>query len=121
MSKARRSAEQEGRVVIRDAEMPPLEFRETAAPLLGRCVVLLAMKRGRAPLPVSPALWKRLQHRGFPSNLDELGNLARRYLFLGDARMLLTELRFRPQNSHADSGVVKHPESRLQKRLGIEG
>jgi hypothetical protein len=66
--------------MIRDSERPPFEFRTTAAPLLGQCVALLAMKHGRAPL-----------------------------LFLGDARMLVAELRIRPQISIADSGAAEHP------------
>ncbi len=43
----------------------------------------------------APAL-KGLLRKGFPNDADELGNFARRYLFLGEARMLLGELRDRP-------------------------
>ena len=77
------------------------EWRNTIAPLLGDWVVLLAMKHRRAPLPVSPALWKGLLRKGFPNDLDELGVFARRYLFLGDARMLLAELKGRPGTTSA--------------------
>lgn len=59
-------------------------------------VALLAMKERRAPLPVSSALSKRLLRRGFTNNPLELGDFARRYLFLGDERMLLAELKRRP-------------------------
>jgi hypothetical protein len=79
-----------------DGGKDQLELRNTIAPLLGDWVVLLAMKHRRAPLPVSSALWKGLLRKGFPNDLDELGVLARRYLFLGDARMLLAELKDRP-------------------------
>jgi hypothetical protein len=63
--------------------------------MLGDWVVLLGMNRRRAPLPVSSALWKGLLRKGFPNGLDELAIFARRYLFLGDARLLLAELRIR--------------------------
>ena len=81
--------------MFRDARKVQFEWRNTIAPLLGDWVVLLAMKHRRAPLPVSSALWKGLLREGFPNDLDELAILARRYLFLGDARMLLAELRIR--------------------------
>jgi hypothetical protein len=81
--------------MFRDARKSQFEVRNTIAPLLGDWVVLLAMQRRRAPLPVSSVLWKGLLREGFPNDLDELGILARRYLFLGDARMLLAELRIR--------------------------
>jgi len=81
--------------MFRDAGKGQFEWRNTIAPLLGDWVVLLAMKHRRAPLPVSSGLWKGLLREGFPNDLDELAILARRYLFLGDARMLLAELRIR--------------------------
>lgn len=64
-------------------------------PLLRHLVALLAMKHGRAPLPVSSSLWRALLRQGFLSDPDELGNIARRFSFLGDERMLLAELRMR--------------------------
>jgi hypothetical protein len=63
--------------------------------LLRQQIVLLAMKQGRAPLPVSTSLWKGLLRRGVLNDLDELGNIARRLSFLGDGRMLLAELKMR--------------------------
>ena len=111
----RPSAGQQNRVVIQTSEIGSLEFRKTMAPLLGHWVVLLAMTHGRAPLPVSPNLWKGLLHRGFPNNLDELGNLARRYMFLGDARMLLAELGTRPQIPSPLLSATDHPGTRLEK------
>jgi DNA-binding NtrC family response regulator len=80
---------------MRDTWTGPSDFRNTVAPLLGRWVAILAMKYGRAPLPVPSELWKGLLRKGFPNDLDELANFARRYLFLGDARMMLAELRHR--------------------------
>jgi hypothetical protein len=58
-------------------------------------MVLLAMKHGRAPLPVSSTLWKALLRQGFLNDLNELGNIAHRFSFLGDERILLAELRIR--------------------------
>src|SRR6267378_838363 len=88
-------ARQGERVMLCDGGKGQFELRNTIAPLLGDWVVLLAMKHRRAPLPVSSALWKGLLRKGFPNDLDELAIFARRYLFLGDARLLLAELRIR--------------------------
>src|SRR5712692_142641 len=77
-------ARQGKRMMFRDARKGQFEWRNTIAPLLGDWVVLLAMKRRRA-----------LLRKGFPNSLDELAIFARRYLFLGDARLLLAELRIR--------------------------
>jgi hypothetical protein len=82
-------------MMFRDACKGQFEWRTTIAPLLGDWVVLLAMRHQRAPLPVSSALWKDLLRKGFLNDLDELALFARRYLFLGDARLLLAELRIR--------------------------
>jgi hypothetical protein len=82
-------------MMFRDARKGQSEWRNTIAPLLGDWVVLLAMKHGRAPLPVSSTLWRVLLRQGFLNDLDELGNIARRISFLGDERLLLAELRIR--------------------------
>jgi hypothetical protein len=82
-------------MMFSDARKGQFEWRNTIAPLLGDWVVLLAMKHRRAPLPVSSGLWKGLLRKGFPNGLDELAIFARRYLFLGDAQLLLAELRIR--------------------------
>lgn len=58
-------------------------------------VVLLAMKHGRAPLSVSPALWKGLLKLGVLNDFYDLGSIARRLSFLGDGRILLVELKTR--------------------------
>jgi hypothetical protein len=86
---------QQKRIGLRDGQTNPFEWQETMWPLLRHVVVLLAMKHGRAPLPVSFALWKGLLRHRLPGDLEELGNLARRFLFLGDGRMLLAELKIR--------------------------
>lgn len=63
---------------------------------LSQWVALLAMKYNRAPLPVSRSLEKALVRQGLANDPAELGDLARRYLFLGDAQILLAESRKRP-------------------------
>jgi hypothetical protein len=102
-------------VTFRDGGKGQFELRNTIAPLLTDWVVLLAMKHRRAPLPVSSALWKGLLRRGFPNDLDELGVFARRYLFLGDARMLLAELKDRSTASAVRTALPKYSE------MGPEG
>ena len=86
---------QEKRLGIRDEQTGQSEWQEAMGPLLRHLVALLAMKLGRAPLPVSSSLWKGLLRQGFLNDLDELGNIARRISFLGDERLLLAELRIR--------------------------
>lgn len=99
--------------VAQEAKIVPFELRKSMAQMLGDVIALLAMKQRRAPLPVSPALLRSLWLRGFPENLAELESFARRFLFLGDARVLLAELRrgptpiaFRPENSPGHSGIA---------------
>lgn len=60
----------------------------------GEWVALLRSRR--APLPVSPSLKRAFISQGLAEDPAELGHLARRYLFLEDAPMLLAESRKRP-------------------------
>lgn len=85
--------------MTRDAKIGPFEWRNMMAQMLGDIVALLAMQQRRAPLPVSSALRNVILRRGLPNGLIELGDFARRYLFLGDERMLLAELQRRPRSS----------------------
>jgi hypothetical protein len=80
---------------ILNGQTDPSERQTTMGLLLRHQVVLLAMKHGRAPLPVSPAIWRGLLRRGVLNDLQELGSIARRLSFLGDGRMLLAELKGR--------------------------
>ena len=106
--------------VAQEATIGPFELRRSLAQELRDIIALLAMKQRRAPLPVSPALLRSLWLRGFPGSLVELESFARRFLFLGDDRMLLAELRrgpapsaFRPENSpgHSGSALAQRTES----------
>lgn len=72
--------------------------------------MLGAMKDARAALPETGPLYKGLLCRGFPNDLRELAKSARRYLFPGDAPMLLAELELRVQ-APAQSVVVAPAES----------
>ena len=85
--------------MTRDAKIGPFEWRNMMAQMLGDIVALLAMQQRRAPLPVSSALRNAILRRGLPNGLIELGDFARRYLFLGDERMLLAELQRRPRST----------------------
>ena len=110
--------------VPREANIVPFEMRKGMTRMLGEIIVLLAMKQRRAPLPVSPALLKSVWLRGFPENWGELESFARRFLFLGDERMLLAELRRGPvltacqtENSPGRPGIA--PE-RTESKGGQE-
>jgi hypothetical protein len=106
--KAHECARQERALAVFNAEAKPGGYPELVAPLLGQCVALLAMRYRRAPLPVPRALWKGLLRQGLANNTAELNDLARRYLFLGDARMMLAESRKSPTPSLNSSRLVKH-------------
>jgi hypothetical protein len=90
----RRTGQANGNSVL-DAQPSQYEWQLGAFHLLWHQVVLLAMKHGRAPLPVSPAVWKGLQRRGLLNDIYALGSIARRLSFLEDGRLLLAELRHR--------------------------
>ena len=62
----------------------------------GEWVALLGMKSRRAPLPVSSSLERALICQGLAEDPAELGDRARRCLFLEDVQMLLAESRKRP-------------------------
>jgi hypothetical protein len=91
-----------------------------SSPLLGHWVALLAMKYGRAPLPVSRGLEKAFMRQGVADDPAELGELARRYLFLGDAQMLLAESRKRPSAiSHSEFTKQLSRERQTQSEIGV--
>jgi hypothetical protein len=95
LTEATWQAREESRAGSRDRRESSSEWLKTKVELLRLQVLLLAMKNGRAPLPVPRALWRGLEKQGFLNDLYALGSVARRLLFLGDSRMLLTELRTR--------------------------
>ena len=95
-------------------------YRRSSAPL-NQWVALLAMKYGRAPLPVSRGLQKALMRQGVVDDPAELGDLARRYLFLGDAQTLLAESRKRPTPiSHSSEAANQlRTEREIQSETGV--
>ena len=111
------SARQLNQGPVRNSETALVEPRKREAALLTDCVVLLAMKHRCAPLPVSRNLRRQLLHLGAANNLDELSTLARRYLFLGDARMLLAELRMGPKIPTQGFGDTRVAENTLESVL----
>jgi hypothetical protein len=95
LTEAAWQAREENLAVSRDGRESPSEWHKYMLELLRHQVLLLAMKNGRAPLPVSPSLRKGLQRQGVLIDLYDVGSIARRLLFLGDGRMLLAELKIR--------------------------
>ena len=81
--------------VVLDAQIDRAGRQSMEFHLLWHQLVLLAMKHGRAPLPVTSYVWKELQRRGVLNDLYDLGSIARRLSFLGDGRLLVDELKVR--------------------------
>ncbi len=71
------------------------------APLLRDLIALSAMRYGRAPLPISRSLLKICTRLDLAESVDDLETLVRRYLFLGDERLVLSELRMKAEASRA--------------------
>ena len=81
--------------VVLDAQADRSDWQSAEFHLLWHQVVLLAMKHGRVPLPVTPSVWKGLQRRGVLRDLYDLGSIARRISFLGDGCLVIAELKHR--------------------------
>lgn len=101
MTEALRNTGEDKRTLNHGGQGGPTDWQKTAVSLLRHQVLLLAMKAGRAPLPLSPALLRSLERQGFLNDIYDLGSIARRLLFVGDGRILLAELSKR--------GAVKPP------------
>ena len=99
VTKAFRQATQVKRIGIREGQIGESEWRKTTMGLLRQHVLLLSMTHGRAPIPLSPAVCRGLLRRRVLNDFQALGNFARRFLFLGDGRMLLAEIKYGPANS----------------------
>jgi hypothetical protein len=92
--------------VVLDAQTGRSDWQSAEFHLVWHQVVLLAMKHGRAPLPVTPSVWKGLQRRGVLNDLYDLGSIARRLSFLGDGRLLLDELKHRSSTKSPEEQIV---------------
>ncbi len=75
MAEASWQAGEENLAVSREGRESPSEWQSYVLELLRHQVLLLAMKNGRAPLPVSPSIWKDLQKQGVLNNLYVWGVL----------------------------------------------
>jgi len=110
-------ARQENGLSILDVHANPTAWRRTLVDLLRHQVLLLAMKHGRAPLPVSPAVLKSLLRRGILNDLHDLGSVARRLSFLEDGRILLAELKTRTaRRAPAEETMPKEKEIAAEVR-----
>jgi hypothetical protein len=89
-----RQATQVKRIGIREGQIGESEWRRLTLSLLRQHILLLAMKHGRAPLPLSPVVCRGSLRRGVLNDVDALGSIARRFSFLGDGRMLLAEIEY---------------------------
>ncbi len=78
--------------------LPPLRDRREEIPLLLKhFMALLSERFARPPLPLSQELMDACARYHWPGNLRELENLVKRYLILGDEKLIISELD--PQNS----------------------
>jgi len=110
-------ARQENEQSMLDVHANPSAWRRTLVDLLRHQVLLLAMKRGRAPLPVSPAVLKSLLRRGILNDLHDLGSVARRLSFLEDGSILLAELNVRTaKRAPVEETVSKEAEIAAEVR-----
>jgi hypothetical protein len=94
VSETFRQATQVKRIGIRKGQIGESEWRRLTTGLLRQHILLLAMKHGRAPLPLSPVVSRGLLRRGVLNDVDALGSNAPRFSFLGDGRMLLAEIEY---------------------------
>jgi len=121
LTEAHWQTREEKRNVVPNGQSSSTEQQKTMVSLLRHQVLLLAMKNGRAPLPISPALWKGLHRQGFLNDVYDLGSLARRLLFLGDGRILLAELRVQAAaKPTAEEKTSKEMENAKESRPQFE-
>jgi len=74
-------------------QLPPLRERKEEIPiLLKHFMAHMAEQYARPPLPLSPALLRACEEHSWPGNLRELNNFVKRYLILGDEKLVLSEL-----------------------------
>ena len=71
---------------------PLRERREEIPLLLKHFMTQLGDRYARSPLPLSAALVERCLAHDWPGNLRELGNFVKRYLILGDEKLVVSEL-----------------------------
>lgn len=86
----------------------PLRERKEEIPLLLKhFMTQLGDRYARSPLPLSAALVERCLAYDWPGNLRELGNFVKRYLILGDEKLVVSELGAEPQEPFACTARVE--------------
>ncbi len=109
------------RLSVFELRVPPLRERYEEIPmLLGHVMNRLARRYGVPAPRFSSALLDACQHHGWPGNLRELENFAKRFLSHGDESAALGELQAHPNygfatkgetwngNGHAKTGIPAH-------------
>jgi len=90
--------------------LPPLRERREEIPLLLRhFMARFAARYARPPLPLSPRLIEKCLRHPWPGNLRQLENVVKRYLVLGDERLVLAEL-----EAELEEGVTSAERSNEQ-------
>ena len=100
-------------------KLPPLRERKEELPLLVRHFMgKLAEKYARQPLPVSHALAEACMAHSWPGNLRELENFVKRYLVLGDEKMMIAELA--PRQAPIEISSASQPRSTEDASGGLK-
>jgi len=55
-------------------------------------LILLAMEKRRAPLPISPQFLRACSNSGWPENPDDIAAVVERYLLRSDESLVLSKL-----------------------------
>ena len=73
-------------------------------------LILMAMEKRRAPLPISPRFLRACTGIGWPENPDDIAAIVERYLLRNDEFLVLRELRTgtgRETASRASVGILR--------------
>ncbi len=101
--------------------LPPLRERREEIPLLLKHFMSMLSERfSRPPLDISQELLDACCHYHWPGNLRELENLVKRYIILGDEKLIISELD--PQNSSMPGApFVKRPNETPDLKSLVRG
>jgi DNA-binding NtrC family response regulator len=94
--------------------VPPLRDRQEELPLLLRHFMhQLARQYGLSPREFSPAVIEACQTYGWPGNLRELENFVKRYLMVGDRKLVFEEKRIIPIGTGGATPLTQKPRQNL--------